>query len=909
AGHGLALHELLQWLDESHERIKGVGVTLTEFPRSQGTYLNERQVVADVFKAFPFETRSVDFGISVAGPLPRTAEEFAVWFSEIARTLNDQGVFYYQIDVQASSFFTKQLVKESKAQGLSLTFYRTYSRGQWRHILRVEKNSRHRWAQIEKERRSSVRRLFWFGMAASVFALYQWGLPRLREFLVDWLDRAPIIAVDTPERSVDHSGLSPYSYYVGIEEGKKPVRYVLESIDLTTRTVKLWQTGLDPVESRKEKIRHIILVREGVPFIVGRDNPIRFLVPKIVDSSRAEVLIEEPAKKWVSGEVYDSKQKRSEVRTDVYPEFISDRTIAAGGQTLRLRTGELKGQKLARRFRANGSYSLVLEALPKSEKGSVVIVEIMDTRLPDHENYIGQFKANWVPGKSLYEIDLTLDEEWRGKGLYRKIFSREVRDLMLKPGMFVQAEIGNLDTLAALVQSVSLNEKVPADLRSAAAALGQAFTQLRDVPGVTASILSEQFTAIFVKALVGVNLSVPGFDFPQAVVENTVLGKLWRQAGAENLKIEFLASGLKTKGNIDAAGIFITGQVPKTEDVSSAVFTLSPDVVFNVLKTAIPKILADKKFTKAQPRLLQALIQAAGGGAFDQGIVLKIFQNAGLHLNGGQAQQIAAHIKKIASGRSEVRADAADKIAILRGGRELAEDRGTETLAVYDEDGNRTGEKPRPDVHYDSDWHAVSHVYIFDSKGRLVLQKRAAGLEQSPGALQVSVSGHVASDETPELTATREGYEELGIQLDPARLKKVTVLKKSYTYKPDATWENREFAFLYTYQASDEEIAVMEHGYNLHEADELWLVPKEQIAARVSEKPEQFSNSLRAVVNDRPELWKFLVTRGTEDLGKNKNVPKSVLTQKSETLKALGSFAYFAEQNREKREAVKGIVE
>ena len=90
-----------------------------------------------------------------------------------------------------------------------------------------------------------------------------------------------------------------------------------------------------------------------------------------------------------------------------------------------------------------------------------------------------------------------------------------------------------------------------------------------------------------------------------------------------------------------------------------------------------------------------------------------------------------------------------------------------ELLQIVDRGGNPVGTAARSECHGNPDLiQAVVHLHLFDTSGRLYLQKRAATKDRFPGRWDTSVGGHVAPGESPEQAIRREAHEELGIDLD-----------------------------------------------------------------------------------------------------------------------------------------------
>lgn len=87
-----------------------------------------------------------------------------------------------------------------------------------------------------------------------------------------------------------------------------------------------------------------------------------------------------------------------------------------------------------------------------------------------------------------------------------------------------------------------------------------------------------------------------------------------------------------------------------------------------------------------------------------------------------------------------------------------------EWFDIVTPEGKVVGKAPRTLCHGNPNLlHPVVHLHVFNSKGELWLQKRAASKKIQPGKWDTSVGGHVSSGETIEEALQREITEELGI--------------------------------------------------------------------------------------------------------------------------------------------------
>jgi 16S rRNA (adenine1518-N6/adenine1519-N6)-dimethyltransferase len=89
--------------------------------------------------------------------------------------------------------------------------------------------------------------------------------------------------------------------------------------------------------------------------------------------------------------------------------------------------------------------------------------------------------------------------------------------------------------------------------------------------------------------------------------------------------------------------------------------------------------------------------------------------------------------------------------------------RADECFDVVDENDRVTGRERRDVVHRLGLRHRAVHVFVFNRRGEILLQKRSRLKDNNPGLWDSSVSGHVDAGEDYAACATRELAEEMGI--------------------------------------------------------------------------------------------------------------------------------------------------
>jgi isopentenyl-diphosphate delta-isomerase type 1 len=87
-----------------------------------------------------------------------------------------------------------------------------------------------------------------------------------------------------------------------------------------------------------------------------------------------------------------------------------------------------------------------------------------------------------------------------------------------------------------------------------------------------------------------------------------------------------------------------------------------------------------------------------------------------------------------------------------------------EYLDIVDEEDRVVGKALRETCHRNPQLiHRAVHLFLFNSKGELYLQKRGADKDIAPDLWDTSVGGHVDAGESWEHAAQRELREELGL--------------------------------------------------------------------------------------------------------------------------------------------------
>jgi isopentenyl-diphosphate delta-isomerase len=143
-----------------------------------------------------------------------------------------------------------------------------------------------------------------------------------------------------------------------------------------------------------------------------------------------------------------------------------------------------------------------------------------------------------------------------------------------------------------------------------------------------------------------------------------------------------------------------------------------------------------------------------------------------------------------------------------------------EVVELLDENAKKTGQSMlKSQAHKQSLRHGGAHLWIYNSKGEVLLQLRHPAKDIRPNVWDVSVAGHITGNDTPEQTLEREAQEEMGIKVNPKDFKFIGI-KKVDESMPDGSVHR---VFNWTYIAKiDMEITDLKYEDG-EVADARWL--------------------------------------------------------------------------------------
>ncbi len=134
-----------------------------------------------------------------------------------------------------------------------------------------------------------------------------------------------------------------------------------------------------------------------------------------------------------------------------------------------------------------------------------------------------------------------------------------------------------------------------------------------------------------------------------------------------------------------------------------------------------------------------------------------------------------------------------------------------EYIDILDKHGKPTGiVRLKSEAHRLGLYHASVHIWFFKSSGELLLQKRAYDKDTYPGLWDVSVAGHIGTEESVVNAAIREIKEEIGIAIEIANLEHIGLWLSQKTPVPYLFDNEFQHIFLVRSNIDLEDISLQE---------------------------------------------------------------------------------------------------
>lgn len=161
-------------------------------------------------------------------------------------------------------------------------------------------------------------------------------------------------------------------------------------------------------------------------------------------------------------------------------------------------------------------------------------------------------------------------------------------------------------------------------------------------------------------------------------------------------------------------------------------------------------------------------------------------------------------------------------------------------LTIFDETEKPTGEASLEDIHAKGLRHRVVIVVVYDSNGRLLLQRRSKMVVTNPGKWDVSAAGHVDSGEDYSNAARRELFEETGLS--------GLELKEIAHYYTESVTDGRilnRFIKIYKTTVSPDTKFVIDHN----ELSEVKWFSNAELKLLLGKHPEKFNHDFSEVLS------------------------------------------------------------
>ena len=158
-----------------------------------------------------------------------------------------------------------------------------------------------------------------------------------------------------------------------------------------------------------------------------------------------------------------------------------------------------------------------------------------------------------------------------------------------------------------------------------------------------------------------------------------------------------------------------------------------------------------------------------------------------------------------------------------------------ELIDVCDESNNLTNiQKMKSEAHRDGLRHRAAHIWIYNSKGEILLQLRAKEKPLYPDMWDISAAGHVSAGEDPVTSGLREINEEIGFKIKQEDLRFFKIRKVKAVYRDI---KNNEFYYVYLLKFDGD---IKKFKLQDEEVQEIQFLPIEKIEEELEINPDKY---------------------------------------------------------------------
>ncbi|MEQ8303582.1 MAG: isopentenyl-diphosphate Delta-isomerase [Cyclobacteriaceae bacterium] len=162
-----------------------------------------------------------------------------------------------------------------------------------------------------------------------------------------------------------------------------------------------------------------------------------------------------------------------------------------------------------------------------------------------------------------------------------------------------------------------------------------------------------------------------------------------------------------------------------------------------------------------------------------------------------------------------------------------------EQVILVDENDMEVGAMEKIEAHKKGVLHRAFSVLLFNSKGEMLLQKRAKGKYHSGGLWSNACCSHPRPGENIEAAVKRRMMEELGIEIQPEFLYKFIYRAE---FENDLVEHELDHVFVCEYDKSPNE--------NKEEIEAWKFVDQEYLRSQINLNPEKFTFWLKLIIEN-----------------------------------------------------------